>query len=927
MARFHYLLIALLVGATSVFAQRTQVGGTLYDLQTNNSLCRRVATTPSGEIVITYTRSMEASAAPNYRGAGYNYFDGTAWSETDFTNFVRPGIDRTGWPNVLITPSGREMIVSHFASATTVPEGIEVIYRDLGSGSAWTAANNINNNQAVLQSNADATWARVASRGDSIMIINSVFGDGVQFNGVDAGIMMFRSLDGGATWTGPDTIEGINASNFTSIGGDSYAIDMNENGTVAIVCGKFQTQLFKSNDFGDSWSRTVVNPFPVPLYSGAANETFVDTQTVSDESFAVLVDNNDIAHVWYGQQVVLDDDPAEGWSYFPLDIGIRYWNENMGTAPELLPFSGLNHEPVNGNCDVLVSSAYTGGNAPDAYFQAYSSCPQAGIDQNGNIYVVFSSIRSAIIDSLGNVTNVDDDNFLYTDIFIHKSEDGGMSWIGPVNVSDAPNAESYYPSIPRNIYGNQVDVIYQEDADPGTIVQDQLGGDFTFDTNYIWHDPIAISDIVNPFFNVSIPQLDTASILQDASGSTSYVDAGITTDSCAIAEIVDTINGVDVTTLGTYNYTYVMVTVTGDTVEVDRIVTVIGADNTAPSIVLSGNSTIEIEACDTYVDPGFLAYDNLAPFDLSASVTVDASAVNTAVLGSYTVTYSVADAAGNTGSATRTVVVVDNTPPVISLAGDATTYHYLGTAYTDAGATANDPCFGPVSNLTASGAGAVDGNTAGQYVVTYEATDDNGNTAVAQRIVIVGREPVADFNALQIEPSRYAMDENCDFTPNRWDWEYSDGLTETRTNSSIFNHQWAYVPENDAYLACLTASNNFNQIFSVPADKICKDLTTGSEISESEFFIANPVTSIEDANLADALTIQPNPTNGVITLSVNGVSINATVNVIDLQGNVVASRALEGNSVTFDLSNIAKGIYVMQIISNNAQATQRFIVE
>ena len=27
-----------------------------------------------------------------------------------------------------------------------------------------------------------------------------------------------------------------------------------------------------------------------------------------------------------------------------------------------------------------------------------------------------------------------------------------------------------------------------------------------------------------------------------------------------------------------------------------------------------------------------------------------------------------------------------------------------------------------------------------QYVVTYEATDDNGNTAVAQRIVIVGRE-------------------------------------------------------------------------------------------------------------------------------------------------------------------------------------------
>ena len=120
-----------------------------------------------------------------------------------------------------------------------------------------------------------------------------------------------------------------------------------------------------------------------------------------------------------------------------------------------------------------------------------------------------------------------------------------------------------------------------------------------------------------------------------------------------------------------------MVTVTGDTVEVDRIVTVIGADNTAPAIVLNGNATIEIEACDTYVDPGFLAYDNLAPFDLTSSVTVDASAVNTAALGSYTVTYTVADAAGNTGTATRTVVVVDNTAPVITISGDATTYHYL----------------------------------------------------------------------------------------------------------------------------------------------------------------------------------------------------------------------------------------------------------
>ena len=61
--------------------------------------------------------------------------------------------------------------------------------------------------------------------------------------------------------------------------------------------------------------------FPKSLYSGAAGETFVDTQTVSDESFSILVDNNDVAHVWYGQQVLLMM-MLQKEELFP----IRYWN-------------------------------------------------------------------------------------------------------------------------------------------------------------------------------------------------------------------------------------------------------------------------------------------------------------------------------------------------------------------------------------------------------------------------------------------------------------------------------------------------------------------------------------------------------------------------------------------------------------------------
>ncbi|EGV52461.1 immunoglobulin-like domain-containing protein [endosymbiont of Riftia pachyptila] len=55
--------------------------------------------------------------------------------------------------------------------------------------------------------------------------------------------------------------------------------------------------------------------------------------------------------------------------------------------------------------------------------------------------------------------------------------------------------------------------------------------------------------------------------------------------------------------------------------------------------------------------------------DLSSSVAVSGS-VNASVLGSYTLTYNVSDAAGNAATAvTRAVNVVDQTAPVITLLG------------------------------------------------------------------------------------------------------------------------------------------------------------------------------------------------------------------------------------------------------------------
>ena len=79
------------------------------------------------------------------------------------------------------------------------------------------------------------------------------------------------------------------------------------------------------------------------------------------------------------------------------------------------------------------------------------------------------------------------------------------------------------------------------------------------------------------------------------------------------------------------------------------------ADTTPPVITLNGSSTIQLNVGDTWTDPGATATDD-TDGDISSSITVNGT-VDTSTVGTYTLTYSVADAASNAASTTRTVIV------------------------------------------------------------------------------------------------------------------------------------------------------------------------------------------------------------------------------------------------------------------------------
>ncbi len=182
---------------------------------------------------------------------------------------------------------------------------------------------------------------------------------------------------------------------------------------------------------------------------------------------------------------------------------------------------------------------------------------------------------------------------------------------------------------------------------------------------------------------------------------------------------------------GTYVVTYNVSDAAGNAaVEVTRTVNVI-ADTTPPVITLIGPSPIDLNIGETYTEQGATATDNIDG-DITASIVIGGDTVNTAIAGTYIVTYNVSDAAGNAAiEVTRTVnVIPDTTPPVITLNGASPIDLNVGETYTEQGATATDNVDGDLTSSIVIGGDTVNTSLAGTYVVTYNVSDSAGNAAV-----------------------------------------------------------------------------------------------------------------------------------------------------------------------------------------------------
>jgi hypothetical protein len=192
-------------------------------------------------------------------------------------------------------------------------------------------------------------------------------------------------------------------------------------------------------------------------------------------------------------------------------------------------------------------------------------------------------------------------------------------------------------------------------------------------------------------------------------------------------------SNVDVSKLGSYTISYDVTDLSGNkAATVYRTVKVI--DSIAPVISINGLQADSIEAGATYKDPGVVFtdnYDKNIDLTLTISGTFYASFPNGKAkhTGYYTIIYTVSDKSGNKVSLTRTVRVVDHTPPVITLYGNKSIPVCQNDQYIDAGYTITDNDTSIKITVTSLGSYITSGGTAtsGLYTLRYEAVDGSGN--------------------------------------------------------------------------------------------------------------------------------------------------------------------------------------------------------
>jgi hypothetical protein len=230
-----------------------------------------------------------------------------------------------------------------------------------------------------------------------------------------------------------------------------------------------------------------------------------------------------------------------------------------------------------------------------------------------------------------------------------------------------------------------------------------------------------VAPVITGMQNVSIKQgEDTFDYLAGVTASDN-LDGDIT------SSIVVDDSAVDYSAIGIYRVYYTVSDTAGN--EASESINVnVTYETTAPTFDGLVDLTVGLDADLPDFLVGVTADDNFDG-DITANIEVSYNTIDTSVLGTHTITYTVKDAANNETSSTVTLHVVDMTPPVIEGARDLSFKVFTNPDFLWRDIVVNDNIDGDILSNIVIDDSLVDMSVLGAYDLTYSATDAAGNTS------------------------------------------------------------------------------------------------------------------------------------------------------------------------------------------------------
>ena len=113
---------------------------------------------------------------------------------------------------------------------------------------------------------------------------------------------------------------------------------------------------------------------------------------------------------------------------------------------------------------------------------------------------------------------------------------------------------------------------------------------------------------------------------------------------------------------------------------------------------------------------------------------------------------------------------------------------------------------------------------------------------------------------------------------------------------------------------------------SIASHKVYVDCTNGIAriVDNANKTVSNTNTFVQEE--LQGVTIYPNPSQGNVNIALDQDASNVVVKVFNTLGENVKSFVFEGSNEKLDLSNLAKGMYIIQVTANEQTKSERLMI-